>query len=226
MAKTSRPRSTSAKSPRQPAAEPRDAAIDAFMRLLAQRHYGEIGLSDIAEEAGLSLGALREAYAGKLAILAGLSRRVDKAVLDSGPAEGEGGRDRLFDILMRRFDALTPYRAALAEVARAARRDACLAAFLQRSAARSLRWMLVAAGNEKSGARGALAREGLTLVYADAFRVWLHDDDADLARTMAALDKGLARGERALRFVDGVCSRLGSLRRRSRGDREEAPAPG
>jgi AcrR family transcriptional regulator len=193
------------------------------MSLLETRRFHEIGLAEIAEAANLSLGELREAYAGKFAIVAGFSRRIDKTVLDSGPAEGETARDRLFDILMWRFDALTPYKTGLREVARAARRDACLATFLHRNTARSLRWMLAAAGIRKSGAFGSLAREGLEMVQADAFRVWLDDDDADLARTMVALDRGLARGERALRLVDGICSRLCGFSRRDRARRSDMP---
>ena len=50
-------------------ADPREAVLDAFLRLAAERDYGEISLADIAAEAGVSLAALRAGYNGKLAIL-------------------------------------------------------------------------------------------------------------------------------------------------------------
>ena len=52
-------------------AEPvEDRIVDALMRLVASRSFARIGLVEIAGEAGVSLGELREAFAGKLSILA------------------------------------------------------------------------------------------------------------------------------------------------------------
>jgi hypothetical protein len=46
---------------------------------------------------------------------------------------------------------------------------------------------------------------GLASVYASVFRTWLDDDDPGLARTMAALDRRLRRGERTFaRIEDGL----------------------
>src|SRR3954447_16628676 len=95
------------------AVSPRDQGIDAMMSLLAERSYGDIGLEDVAARAGLSLSGLRTSFHGKIAILAAFNERMDLAVLAEGPAEGESERDRLFDILMRRFDALAQYRASI-----------------------------------------------------------------------------------------------------------------
>jgi hypothetical protein len=60
-------------------------------------------------------------------------------------------------------------------------------------------WMLEAAGIGTDGATGGLRVAGLAAVYASVFRVWLEDDDPGHARTMAALDRRLRRGERSLR---------------------------
>jgi AcrR family transcriptional regulator len=196
------------------------------MALLATRDFAKVGLADIAEEAGVSLSALRELYDGKLAIVADFSRRIDQAVLEGGPAEGETPRDRLFEILMRRFDALGPSKAAVKNVARAARRDLCLGRFLHKSSRRSQSWMLVAAGADISGPLRVVAVEGLVLVNAEALRVFLEDDDPGLAKTMAALDRGLERGARAMNFIDEVCARLRPFVSRDRATRGGAAARG
>ena len=54
------------------------------------------------------------------------------------------------------------------------------------------------------GATGGLRVTGLATVYASVFRTWLQDDDPGQARTMAALDRRLRRGERTLRNVEDV----------------------
>jgi AcrR family transcriptional regulator len=206
-----------------PPAEPREAIIDALLTLAATRDYEKIGLSEIAREAGVSLADMRELYESKFAIVTAFSHRVDRAVLDGGSAEGETARDRIFEILMRRFDALDPHKPAVKSIARAARRDICLGSALHRNAQRSIKWLMSAAEVEKSGMLGFMALEGLVLVNADALRAWLDDDDPGLARTMAALDRGLRRGESAINFVDRVCSRFTDLTRRDRARRGPEP---
>jgi AcrR family transcriptional regulator len=204
-------------------ATPKEAIVDALLTLAATRDYDKIGLSEIAREAGISLADMRELYESKFAIVTAFSHRIDRGVLGGGPAEGETARDRIFEILMRRFDALEPHKAAVKSIARAARRDICLGSALHRNAQHSIKWLMSAAEVEKSGLLGFVALEGLVLVNADAFRTWLDDDDPGLARTMAALDRGLTRGEKAMGFVDRVCSRFADLTRRDRATRGAEP---
>ena len=71
---------------------------------------------------------------------------------EAPPAEeGEQPRDRVFDLLMRRFDALRPYKPALEVLRRELPADP--PAMLAAGAAllRSMRWMLEAAGIETGG---------------------------------------------------------------------------
>ena len=206
-----------------PPAEPKEAIVDALLTLAATRDYDKIGLGEIAHQAGVALADMRELYENKFAIVTAFSHRVDRTVLNGGPAEGETPRDRMFEILMRRFDALEPHKAAVRSIARAARRDICLGRLLHRNAQRSVTWLMSAADVEKSGVLGFMALEGLVLVNADALRAWLDDDDPGLAKTMASLDRGLQRGERAIKFFDGVCSRFADLTRRDRATRNAAP---
>ena len=207
-----------------PAASPRDRIIDAFMTLVAERGLVDTGLADIAEAADLSLAELRAEFAGKLAILAAFSKRIDEAVLAGGPAEGEGAKDRLFDILMRRLDALAPYKPALKRMARTARRSPGFAAVLYGLAGRSQKWMHAAAGIDRGGVPGAIARRGGVLVFAETLRVWLDDDDPDLARTMKTLDNALGRGDRAMRLVDDFCGAVCRMAGAARGAAESRAA--
>ncbi len=204
---------------------PRERIIEALMRLLARRRYSEIGLGAIAEEAGVTLGELRELYNSKFAIIADFSRRNDKAVLDAGPAEGEGARDRLFDILMRRLDHLAPYKPGLKRLTRAMMCDPMLAVALTATVKRSSRWMLAGAGIDHGGLRGKVAVRGVVLVLGETVRTWFDDDDPGLAKTMATLDRALRRGERALGLFDNLCDLarpFAGRRRRSGGEPAES----
>lgn len=214
-----------------PHSDSRDTIIDAFLGLLAEHDYAAVSLGMIATRAGLSLAELRGAFDGKLAILAAFSRRIDRAVLEGVDPQmaDQPARERLFDTLMRRFDALQPHRAAIGSVSRAFRTDPPLALCFAPIALRSQMWMLTAADIDTRGARGAIAAKGLVLAFGRALRAWLSDDDPGMARTMAELDKELRRAERAMNRLDDVARLTAPLRRlacRVLGHRRgEAPPP-
>lgn len=209
----------------------RDKAIDALMALLAEQSFEEIGLAEVAGRAGLKLSALRAEFGSTLAILGAHIKDIDKAVLAGGDADmaEEPPRERLFDVLMRRLEALAPYKDAVRSIMRSARRNPGLAFALNAMAVRSQTWMLEAAGIGANGPRGALRAQGAALLFARVLSVWVDDDEEGLDRTMAALDRGLASAERWSDFVDDLCAipaciARGPRRRRRARDEEEAEA--
>ncbi len=180
---------------------PQDRMVDAALALAAERPWQEVSLREIAEASGLPLAEAYRCGASKQAILEVFLRRIDAAVLAEGAMEPEEGsaRDRVFDILMRRFDALQPYRKALASILLAQTRDPAGALAGLAALQRSMTWMLEAAGLEAEGLRGLARTRGLTLLYLATLRTWLRDESLDLAKTMAALDGYLRRLEVLLR---------------------------
>ncbi len=203
----------------------RSKIVDALLRLLGERDFAAIGLGDVAKAADVPLGALREAFEGQLAILAEFGRQIDRAVLADGASGEATARERLFEVMMRRFDALRPYRAGVRGLARSARRDPMLAAALCRNAQVSAKWMLVAADVPHRGLAGAVAIGGAAMIYAGTLGVFVEDEDAGLDRTMAALDRALERGERTMQFLDRACALVPRLAERGR-DRSGADAAG
>jgi AcrR family transcriptional regulator len=200
--------------------------IAAFLALLAEQPFEAIGFADIAARAGVSLALLRGEFSSTLAILAAHIKAIDRIVLDAdfGDVAEEPDRERLFDVLMRRLEALAPHREAVHSLIRSARRDPPLALALNAFAVRSQQWMLTAAGIAASGPRGMIRAQGLAVLFASVLRVWVHDEDPGLARTMAALDRALARGQRFAGFLDDLCyipSRICRLRSRRRRRRDE-----
>ncbi len=173
--------------------------ITAALALAESEGWRRVGLAAIAAKAGLSLAETHALFPAKLAILDGFARRMDRAVLEGGAANGEDEtvRDRLFELLMRRFEAMRPYRAGL----KAVLRDTVLVDPLASLCAldnlrRSMVCTLEAACIPAGGLAGRLRAKCLGLVFLLALRVWLGDKSEDMAPTMAALDRGLARAER------------------------------
>lgn len=191
-------------------AEIPDHVIDTAMKLAAERGWADLSLAEIAEQAGVPLSKVYPVYASKQHILAAFSRRIDAVVLAealSAEEMEEPARDRLFDVMMRRFDALSPYREALANILHDGLRHPLGGLAATPQLARSMRWMLEAAGLGAGGLRGVLRVKGLSAIHLATLRVWLRDDTADLSKTMAALDGHLRRVEGLLRRAPGRCRR-------------------
>ncbi|WP_331315546.1 TetR/AcrR family transcriptional regulator [Methylobacterium mesophilicum] len=189
-----------------PKLSPREAAVEALMRLAAEQPWNDIEVSDIAREAGLTLAELRDLFPSKGAVLGGLTRIIDRKVLegDLTGLEEEPTRERLFDVLMRRLDAMEPYKRALRRIAYALRGEPLSMLALNGVMLNSHRYMLAAAGIDTEGSLGQLKLQGVVIAFARVTQVWLDDDDPALARTMARLDKEIRNGERIMERAEDV----------------------
>jgi ubiquinone biosynthesis protein COQ9 len=209
----------------------RSKAVRAALDLAEKRGWRDTSLTDIAQGAGLSLSDLRREFTCKSDILRAFQAEVDAEVLAKAKAAGQeqSPRDRLFDIVMTRFEVMTPYRPALKRIVAYLSCRPGEGATLLCSTLASQYWMLAGAGAKLDGAGGALRVTGLTAIYRRVFEIWLDDPSPSLDRTMAALDKRLNRGERFLSGMESTCQDFcrfacGFLPRGwRRGDHAEAP---
>jgi AcrR family transcriptional regulator len=178
---------------------PRDTKgriVDALMALAAERDFDAISIAEIAAKAGVTLADFREAFPSKGAVLAAFSRDIDLMVLrgTSDDLREQPAKDRLFDVLMRRLDALGPHKAALDNIMRWARRDPLAMAALNGVALNSMRFMLEAADLSSEDGAAALKLQGLVFAWLRVLGVWQRDEESGLGRTMAALDREIGRG--------------------------------
>lgn len=195
-----------------------DKFVDAAMALAAERRWRDISLADIAAEAKGTLPQLHEAFRSKQAIILALVDRIDTKVLaDQEDASEEPVRERLLDVLMRRFEALAPYKKAVASMIRDGGGHPAAIPCAGPRLMRSMAWSLEAAGVSSAGPSGRFRTKGLAAIYVPALFVWLRDDSEDMGRTMAHLDRSLKRAERLI-------SALPCGRRRPRPEPEGAAA--
>jgi ubiquinone biosynthesis protein COQ9 len=215
----------------------RNRAIRAAFDLAAERGWDQVSFTEIAERTGLSLADLRREFTCKTDLLKGFQAEVDAEVLAKmKPATDEQKpRDRLFDLIMTRFEVMAPYKQALDRVHAGLRCRPGEAAKLFCSTLASQYWMLVGAGAKLDGPGAGLRVAGLTAIYGKVFHVWLEDNSPGLDRTMAALDRRLQLGEQRLAGMETMCGDLcriacgflprGWKRRGERGGKaEEAPS--
>lgn len=175
----------------------RQKIMTAALDLAVEQGWEYTTLRDIAERSGLKPAELYDVIEDKNDVFVLLGRMIDKRVLAELSVDDEASaRDRLFDIMMDRYEVLNDYREGLIAILESFKYDPKQIVISFPHLCRSMSWMLEVAGIETAGIKGALKVAGLSGIYLKVLHVWKDDESVDLAKTMAALDKALEGAER------------------------------
>lgn len=177
---------------------PKDKIIDGALSVACSLGWQFVTMQDIATEAGVSLADIHEYFDDKNDILSGYGRRIDQKMLNAVSSQEISSpiKDRLFEILMERFDLLNEDREALVSILSSYKQDPKQVVMSFPNVCKSMNWVLEAVGEDTSGLYGALKVTGLTGAYIKVLNDWLDDDSEDMSKTMASLDKALAQCEK------------------------------
>ncbi len=171
-----------------------EQALLGALKLAGDTSWGGLTLSGIAASIGVSLNDLHGLTRDDLANA--FDGHFDKAMSAEGPAGGEPPRERLFDVIMLRFEAMEDLRPGILSLMQHRDRAPRLLVRLPQHRAASAYWALVSAGlDDDKGAPLGLKLAGLGLVIGQTERAWRKDANGDFALTMAALDRGLRDAE-------------------------------
>lgn len=177
----------------------------ALFAAIARHGWTGLTLPAIARATKTPLARLLVAYPDRYTLLTGFAAFIDRRLAASDLAQDGPVKDRLFEVVMQRLDALAPYRAGLIRLMddmRAHPLDAlALAAESFTAARRSATLMLELAGISRAYGVFIFLRAGLECLYLHTLRSWKHDTSPDLAATMATLDRALERLLRAARLL-------------------------
>ncbi len=188
--------------PRPQDDDPDSRLVAGFWQALAAQGWHGLTMARVAAAAGLPVAELRRRAPCRLALLRLHADVTDRAVL-AGTIADQGGaaRDRIFDAMMRRVDAIQPHRAGILRLMEDLRRDPLLAALLLAGLPRAMAWMLEAAEVDTAGLPGLARTQGLAAIWLATLRAWAQDGTVDLGPTMAALDRALDRAEQVARTI-------------------------
>jgi hypothetical protein len=167
----------------------------AALTLAAAGLWREVTLTKLADAASRPLSDLYGASVGEAVDC--VEEAFDRAIADNMEAldNGQSVRDRLFELIMRRFEAMEPHRAAVLSMEQGNDRDPTLMASAHQRHVRCARWVLALAGLEADGMTGQARAQGLGVIIGQARAAWRGDDAGDFAKTMASLDRNLRRAE-------------------------------
>ena len=181
--------------PRTSSASARNKVVQSALKVGASEGWKAVTPDRIAKDADLSMGQVIALSATPACAAALVLQHVNERVLDQVHAVDmrDTAKDRLFEVMMIRFDVLQTHRDGVVALARYLRRRPGAFVCLAPNALHAMALMLSAAGLGADGLRGVIRAKALSVAYATTFRVWLKDDSADMAQTMSALDKALSQ---------------------------------
>ena len=182
-----------------------NALIGSAFDLAAREGWSSVSVAAAARSGGLPLDRARARFPTRTSILMKFGSHADELALSDVPDSGSN-RERIFDVVMRRFDALQEHREGVLALLRALPFDPGTALLLGAATRGSMGWMLEAAGISSNGLRGRILSQGLVAVWLYTLRAWTTDDSPDLSGTMAALDRALSRAEQFAGVLDNSSS--------------------
>ncbi len=177
----------------------------AVFTVAAAHGWSRVSPAEVALAAGLDVHDVVRAYPGPQALVDEAFRHTDRLALvgrtEADPSEPV--RDRLFDVLMARFEAMAPHRQAIASYLKGLPLRPFDGLYSALRLGRSMALTLEAAGLSASGLVGYVRIKGLAYTYLWVLRTFVQDETPDLARTMAALDKALKNLDDFVGMVPG-----------------------
>ena len=103
---------------------------------------------------------------------------------------------------MDRFDVMQEYKAVLQALWRDVWKDPLFLLCQAQTGFNSMRWILEVSGVDTASMLGSVRVKVFTGFYLNVVYTWLSDETADMAETMAALDRGLKRLEQIPGFYE------------------------
>ncbi len=166
----------------------------AALAVAARKPWANVTLADLAAEAGKPLAEFYGASLGEAVDC--VEEAFDRAIASGDPLDpGQSVRDRLFDLIMKRFEAMEEHRAAVLAMEVGQDRDPLALGAAHQRHVRCARWVLAVAGLQADHMTGQARAQGLGAIIGQARAAWRGETDPDFTRTMASLDKNLRRAE-------------------------------
>jgi len=176
----------------------KDKMVVSMLTLASERSWDFVDFEDIMEHAGVDLQDAREHFDDRTDILIAYGRMLDRRMIEQcefGEDDDISCREKIFDLLMERFDIVNEDRDAILSILHGFKGDPKEAILSFPHLGKSMCKTLTTAGIETNGIFGAVKVTGLTGIYLYALKTWKEDESPDMAKTMSTLDKALDKAE-------------------------------
>ncbi|OJX09855.1 MAG: hypothetical protein BGO77_05425 [Caedibacter sp. 37-49] len=167
--------------------------VETALEMLKDTSWDALTMEALAAKMSLTPIQLYTLFPTRCDLLKGIVQLLDEKMI-SLYQEGKESlslHEKLFDIIMCRFEALESYKKALKNIFLTVWRDPISFPSGIFSGFHSMRLILETVGVPVEGIKGGLNIKILSFFYLYTLKIWFEDETQDMAKTLAQVDQGL-----------------------------------
>lgn len=175
------------------AKEIRSKIIETALEILIQTPWDMLTMEALAEKMTITPVQLYHIFSTRCELLKGIVQFIDDKMM-ALYQEGQGDlplQEKLFDIIMCRFEVMETYKKSLKNIVFAIWRDPLSFPGGILSGLHSMTLILEVVDVPVQGIKGKFNLNILSFFYLYALKFWFEDDTQDMAKTLTHVDKGL-----------------------------------
>ena len=159
--------------------------------------WEEFSIEKFAEKYKYKISEVKNFIGNKNDLLIEFSKMIDEKVelnIDLEEFENSNVKDNIFELIMMRFDAMTPFKSGLKKIIKEIKSPLILKEISQNILA-SMDFYLEFSNAYDDSIFDIIKKKSLFLIYSFCFKAWLNDDSKELSKTMSELDRLLNYAE-------------------------------
>ena len=160
--------------------------------------WKEFSIERFAEENNYKTSEVKNFISNKNDLLIEFSKMIDEKVelnINIEEFENSDVKDNIFELIMMRFDAMTPFKGGLKKIINEIKSPIILKEISQNILV-SMDFYLEFSNAYDDTIFDVIKKKSLFLIYSYCFKVWLNDDSKELSKTMSELDRLLNYAEK------------------------------
>ena len=160
--------------------------------------WKEFSIERFAEENKYKTSEVKKFIGNKNDLLIEFSKMIDEKVelnIDIEEFENSDVKDNIFELIMMRFDAMTPFKGGLKKIINEIKSPIILKEISQNILV-SMDFYLEFSNAYDHTIFDVIKKKSLFLIYSYCFKAWLNDDSKELSKTMSELDRLLNYAEK------------------------------
>lgn len=160
--------------------------------------WEEFSMERFAAENKYKTSEIKNLISNKNDLLIEFSKMIDEKVelnIDIEEFENSDVKDNIFELIMMRFDALTPFKGGLKKIIYEIKSPIILKEISQNILV-SMDFYLEFSNAYDDTIFDVIKKKSLFLIYSYCFKAWLNDDSKELSKTMSELDRLLNYAEK------------------------------
>ena len=160
--------------------------------------WKEFSIERFAEENNYKSSEVKNFISNKNDLLIEFSKMIDEKVesnINIEEFENSNVKDNIFELIMMRFDVMTPFKGGLKKIINEIKSPIILKEISQNILV-SMDFYLEFSNAYDDTIFDVIKKKSLFLIYSYCFKVWLNDDSKELSKTMSELDRLLNYAEK------------------------------